>query len=152
MLGSLVDSEESSFGLRKLELSGRSFYCRDGLLEIWLAVVADQLAANQLAGAAEPWQAALREELALQARVKFNGLICAELDSHLGSVARVASFTALCRAVRARLLDQGFAPGALAMEIGGERWSPAMPARLVRIADAVLWLLHPAGEAQALPS
>jgi hypothetical protein len=132
--------EDASFGLRQLELSGRSFYCRDGLLEIWLAVMADELA-----GAGEPWLTALRDELALLARVRFDGLMCAELDRHLGTAARVAAFGALCQAVRGRLLDHGFAPGALATEIGGARWSAAMPARVARIADAVLWLLQPNG-------
>ena len=129
-------------GLRSLELGGTSFYLRDGLMEVWLAVVADTLA-----GTDTPWLQRLRDDLRYQATVVFDGWLAARLDPHLTSAERRRQFTELCHRLRAELDSGQFVKGPLASRVGSGRWNAAMAARLVRVTDAVLWLLHHATHA-----
>ena len=122
-------------GLRSLALGGSAFYLRDGLMELWLAVMVDALA-----GDSAEWVRRMQRDMREQATIVFDGLLTAELDAHMSSASRVERFVSECRDVRDRLASGTFSPGPLAARIGGARWDSEMPPRLVRVTDAVLWL------------
>jgi hypothetical protein len=122
-------------GLRSLELAGSTFYLRDGLMELWLAVIVDALAGKDV-----EWMHRLRDDLRYQATIVFDGLLAARLDAHLITEERLHEFVELCRRVRTELSEGHFALGPLAARLGAERWDTEMAPRLVRVTDAVLWL------------
>lgn len=137
-------------GLRSLELSGTSFYLRDGLMEIWLALIVDSLGETQT-----DWLRRLRDDLRYQATIVFDGHLAARLDAHLCDPERIHTFVQLCRTVRSGLAGDAFVPGPLAARVGGARWQSDLSPRLLRVTDAVLWLTEQAsaevGEPTGLP-
>lgn len=147
-------------GIRFTEYRGRGFFCRDGLLEVWLAIVVDELDGE--AGLAPDWLARLRDDFRAQATVVFDGLMETRLDPHLTSEARRQRMVSLCHRVAQRL-HQRHAPGrhpglgrenpmaeSLAARVGGRRWSRGDTiAGLSRINDSFIWLLE---AASAMPS
>ncbi len=129
----------SATGLRSLELAGSAFYLRDGLMELWLAIIADALRAHD-----RPWMRRLRDDLSYQATLVFDGWLAARLDVHLTSPDRLSAFVVLCHDVRAALASGQFAVGPLAASVGADRWDADMAPRLIRVTDAVLWLVDQA--------
>jgi hypothetical protein len=127
-------------GMRWTEYRGRGFYCRDGLLEVWLAVVVDELDRQGHLGASS--LRSLRDDFHAQASVVFDGLMETRLDSHLPDDASRLELVALCQRLAARLRGGERPAGPLAIRIGGERWARGETiAGLTRITAAFLWLL-----------
>ncbi len=120
-----------------MELRGSVFYLRDGLMQLWLALVADAI---HMRPDAAPWLTHVEADLRYQATIVFNGLLAARLDGHLETDAHLAQFVDMCEGVRHALNADHFTPGPLAAEVGRDRWTDEMPARLVRVTDAVLWI------------
>jgi hypothetical protein len=136
-------------GLRSLELAGSHFYLRDGLMEVWLALVVDELDRVPPHDRA-PWMARMREDLHYQATIVFDGLLAARLDRHLDDEGKLRWFETLCRKLRSDLDAGAFTPGPFAARVGAGRWDEAMPQRLTRVTDAVLWLTSGSGEPNAV--
>ena len=147
MIGWAVASEAD--GVRWTEFRGRGFWSRDGLLEVWLAVLVDELD-RRVDGA--PWMKSMRDAWLASANVSFNGLVSTELDAHIDSEAKREVAIALCRDVRRRLDKEGADPGSMAAafgtharRVGGTRWQRRDTAKgLLRVADSFLWLLEDA--------
>lgn len=129
-------------GLRALELAGSTFYLRDGLMQVWLAVLADTLSDDTRPAA---WKWRLEDDIRYQATIVFDGLLVANIDAHLTTVSRLREFVAICRDVRRQLDGPRFEAGSLAARVGAGRWDDRMAPRLVRVTDAVLWLAEQAG-------
>jgi hypothetical protein len=116
---------------------GRVFWCRDGLLELWLALLCEEIDAQ-----AATHLRALRALLYDGASVQFNGLRQVDLDPQTTDDDARRELVDLCRTARARLRT---APprGALAHRLARGRWGdPAMAAGLERVADSLVWLLE----------
>lgn len=128
-------------GVRALELAGSAFYLRDGLMQVWLAVLADTLS-DDVRPAAWKWR--LEDDIRYQATLVFDGLLVANIDAHLTTPDRLTEFVAICRDVRGRLASDRFEAGPLARRVGSGRWDAGMAPRLVRVTDAVLWLAEQA--------
>lgn len=127
--------------MRWTEFRGRGFFCRDGLLEIWLALVVDELD-RACDGGLE--LGALRDDFRAQAMVAFDGLMETRLDAHLAGERERRSLVAVCQRLRARLVQGERPSGPCADRVGGERWSRQDTlAGLARVAGAFLWLLDP---------
>ncbi len=124
-------------GVRSVELGGRAFFQRDGLMELWFAVLADALAEDERPAA---WKWHLEDDLTYQATLIYDGLLVASLDAHLATTDRIDELAALCRGVRGRLAEGDFSPGPLAQRVGRARWRDELGPRLVRVIDAFLWL------------
>ena len=128
---------------RALELAGHTFYLRDGLLQVWLAVMADALAADAQPAA---WKWRLEDDFRYQATLRFDGLLAARLDPHLDGTgdgerdARREAFVTLVRRVRAQVADPSLSLGPLAERLCGDRCRRSVRKRLARIADALLWM------------
>lgn len=132
--------------MRWTEYRGRGFFCRDGLLELWLALVVDEL--DRRGGGEGAWAATLREDFRIQATVAFDGIMETRLDPHLPGESQRRSLASLFAQLRERLARGDGAPGPLARRVGGERWARhETAAGLARIAGAFLWLLEPAAPA-----
>ncbi len=130
-------------GLRALEVQGSQFYLRDGLLEVWFAVMADALAADEQPA---QWKWRLEDDLRYQATLVFDGLLSACLDGHLAPQSHLDAFVGLCRHVRHELSTGDFAAGPLATRVGSGRWNDGFALRLARVTDAFLWLVSLAQE------
>jgi hypothetical protein len=134
-----LDAAATHSGLRKLGLDGRSFFCRDGLLEIWYAVVVDALEATEPSA---DWQLALAAEWRSQATVRFAGVMTAELDRYVRAPKPRATLAALCRRLRDDLEGEALPPGPLTRRVSKDRWADDETRHgLLRIANAMLWLL-----------
>ena len=128
----------TSPGLRGLALGDDRFFCRDGLLELWLAILVDRMGEGPL----EPWQESLIAEWRSQATVRFSGVMTSELDRHLDGEDRISEVAQLCDEIRGELAGGVFEPGPLARRVMGFGvTADAMDAGLLRIADSMLWLL-----------
>lgn len=130
-------------GLRWLELRGRGFWCRDGLLEVWLAMLVDEIDARSATpNEANAWMAALREDWHAQATTVFDGVMTSSLDAHLSSHIQQQQLMQLCRNLREQLAAGNYRPAGLAHRVGAARWQQAdIHSRLLRVADALLYLL-----------
>jgi hypothetical protein len=118
---------------------GRAFWCRDGLLELWLALLCDEIDSR-----AEPQLGGLRALLHDGASVRFDGLRQVSLDPL--SDARLDDLAALCRTARTRVRAEP-PRGTLSLRLARGRWGdPAVAAGLERVADSLLWLLETGGE------
>ena len=123
--------------VRALEIGGRAFYLRDGLMEVWLAVIVDKLAEESHPPA---WKGRLARDLREQSTLVFDGLVSASLDAHLTTPERLEEFVRICHEVRTALASDDFRAGPTARVLGSGRWNDDMGRRLTRVTDAVLWL------------
>jgi hypothetical protein len=133
-----VTADTRSFGLRALALGDDRFFCRDGLLEVWLAMIVDRMSERPLAA----WQQSLTSEWRSQVTVRFSGMMTAELDPYIDRDERRRVLVDVCVELRDELDRGKHEPGPLARRvlafstIGLERG-----AGLLRVADSMLWLL-----------
>jgi hypothetical protein len=116
-------------------------HCRDGTLLLWLAALVDEIDGR---AAADPWLSELRDEWYTQATVGFDGHVEARLDDLVATEEQRAALIALCKGVRAQLAQQGKpGRGSLAHRIGPFFWeAQGASRRVLRVADAFLWLLE----------
>ena len=129
-------------GMRWTEYQGRGFFTRDGLLEVWLAIVVDEI--DRRPGRAA-FMASLRDDFQAQATVVFDGIVETRLDPHLGCDGDRRALVALCRELRERLVSGDKPKGPLADRVAGSRWEREDTlAGLSRVAAAFLWLLDEA--------
>jgi len=149
--------DASSTGLRGLSLGGDRFFCRDGLLEVWLAMLVDRMSR----GTTPAWQRGLLDEWRSQATVRFDGVMTAELDPYFSdgaadggspsSAERRAELTRICREVRAEIERGALTPGPLTRRVLGYGYlgEDERPS-LLRIADSMLWLLEGGGRSPSV--
>jgi len=135
-----VVEKESPRGTRWTEFRGQGFWSRDGLLQLWLALLVDEIDRRGTTG----WLRAMRDDWLSQARISFEGLMSSQLDEHIDSEPRRQEAVALCRDVQQRLsrseLDATI--GLHARQIGGQRWQhEGTVAGLGRVAGSFVWLL-----------
>jgi hypothetical protein len=137
-----------------IEYRGQGFWCRDGLLEVWLAMLVDEIdhadAHPDLADLG-----AARECLYQHATIQFSGEKKAALDGVLQGELRCGHMVSLGRRLRDRVAAGSGEPpdGSLARRIGGALWQQReWPTRVLRVADSFLWLLERPGQGQGSPS
>jgi hypothetical protein len=129
--------------MRWTEYRGRGFFCRDGLLEVWLALVVDELDRRPPESEAR-WMSRLRDDFRTQATVAFDGIMETRLDPHLAGESQRRLLASLFEQLGARLARGERPEGPLAERVGGERWARRETLDgLSRIAGAFLWLLDP---------
>lgn len=129
----------ASVEVRWTEFRGRGFWSRDGLLQVWLAVLVDELDRRAVNG----WQKHMRDDWLFTAGVSFNGLVSTQLDDHINSDDKRMITIALCRDVRTKLDSELDVAGAHTARIGGSRLAREdTPRGLLRVADSFLWLLE----------
>lgn len=135
-------------GLRGLALGDDRFFCRDGLLEVWLAILVDRISEEPMAA----WQRGLAAEWRSQATVRFDGVMMAELDRHVDRAERAEALARICLELRGAIVDGRLEPGPLARRVmglgGAELRLDERRDGLVRVADSMLWLLgrQPTGD------
>jgi hypothetical protein len=137
-----------------IEYRGQGFWCRDGLLEVWLAMLVDEIDSNATDATGGDLRAA-RECLYEHATIRFSGEKKAALDAVLPSGARCRHMVSLGRRLRDRVAAGTGEPlrGSLARRIGGALWQqPQWPARVLRVADSFLWLLEQPEQTQGTPA
>ena len=141
----------SALGLRGLALGDDRFFCRDGLLEVWLALLVDRMAEQAL----EAWQESLVAEWRSQATVRFSGVMTSQHDPYVDRRARIDELATVCLELRGALAEGRLVPGPLARRVlrfgvlglANEdldrilRAGTETHAGLVRVADSMLWLL-----------
>lgn len=143
-------------GLRGLALGADRFFCRDGLLEVWLATLVDRMSQESRA----PWQESLIEEWRSQATVGFSGVMTSQLDRYVDREERRDELTRICVELRGALAAGQLEPGPLTRRVLGLRARPAVDgsdehpadgslephgdrgAGLLRVADSMIWLLR----------
>lgn len=124
--------------VRWTEFRGRGFWSRDGLLELWLALLVDELDRQEAAG----WKKRMRDDWLTQATIVFDGVMSAQLDDHIDDDAKRLEAIGLCRRLRCAL-EAPLPPGQHAERVAGERLSREDTlAGLCRLADAFVWLLE----------
>ena len=136
-------------GPRYTEYRGVGFWCRDGLLEVWLATVVDELDRMQRAKPLPPWLRRLRDDWRAQATIVYDGVVTCRLDDHVVDEHRRAELSELCRHIGELIhsADRQIA-GTLTRRVAGTRWTRAdTSARLERITGAFLWVLDPQQQA-----
>jgi len=136
-----------------IEYRGQGFWCRDGLLEVWFAMLVDEIDASAADAGAD--LGAARECLYEHATIRFSGEKKAALDPVLASRARYGHMVSLVRRLRDRVAAGTGEParGSLAHRIGGGLWQqPQWPARVLRVADSFLWLLEQPEPSQGSPA
>jgi hypothetical protein len=140
------DADESApHGVRWTAFRGLGFWSRDGLLQIWLALLVDDL--DDPPSSSTAWLQALCDDWRLLASIRFNGLIESQLDDHIDDEPKRREAIVFCRRVRARIAEQtshgASWGGPLARQVGGSRLGREDTQRgLLRTADAFLWLLE----------
>lgn len=128
-------------GVRRTSFQGRSFITRDGSLETWLALVADALVHRE----GPSWWGSMARDFGEQAVIVFDGLLETRLDDHASSEARRQAVYDLFVELRAELMAGQLEPGAARCRI----LEPASDEAVLRVADAILWLLDvPPAEAE----
>ncbi len=128
------------------EYRGQGFWCRDGMLEVWLALLVDELDTQAPAGGTEQdrWLRVLRDQWYQQVTVIYRGLVGSSLDEHLTTEARRRVIVGVVRQLRDRTaagetLPQ---PGSVARLVGGAVFErDGATAQILRVADSFLWLL-----------
>jgi hypothetical protein len=137
-----------------IEFRGQGFWCRDGLLEVWLAMLVDEIDATAADAQGGDLRAA-RECLYEHATITFSGDKRAQLDTVLPSDTRCRHMVSLGRRLRDRVAAGDAEPrqGSLARRIGGGLWQQhEWPRRVLRVADSFLWLLERPMPGQGSPA
>jgi len=119
--------------VRRTSFRGRSFVTRDGSLETWLALVADALDRRD----GPPWYRAMARDFREQAVIVFDGLLETRLDDHAFDQRRSHDLRSLFAELRAELAAGQLEPGAARCALA----YPANDDAVLRVADAILWLL-----------
>ncbi|MEM6791526.1 MAG: hypothetical protein AAF715_28670 [Myxococcota bacterium] len=139
---------------RRVWFRRSSFITRDRAPEIWFAFVADRLEPSapephRAVGDTAPpkrdhavaggipspgWLVRLARDFREQSRIAFDGLLEMRLDAHVRDDAEHRALVALLRAARADYATQA----AALRRSGGDASSPAA---VLRLADAMIWLL-----------
>lgn len=125
--------------VRRTSFRGRSFITRDGSLETWLALVADALARRD----GPTWWRPMARDFGEQAVIVFDGLLETRLDDHAVDEDRRQALRDLFAELRAEHATRGLEPGAARCRIV----EPACDEAVLRVADAILWLLDTSPEA-----
>jgi hypothetical protein len=133
------------------EYRGRGFWCRDGLLEVWLATLVDALDARASWGGAQGsnrWLKLLRDHWYDHATIGAGCDTSARLDDHLADEPRRHTLLALCHAARERIaFDDRPLRSSLTWRVGErvELWQrEGSTRRMLRVADSFIWLLDDA--------
>ncbi len=127
-------------GVRRTSFRGRSFITRDGSLETWLALVADALVRRD----GPAWWRAMARDFGEQAVIVFDGLLETRLDDHASNEPRRQALYDLFAELRAELTAGRLEPGAARCRI----IEPASDEAVLRVADAILYLLDVPAEAE----
>lgn len=128
------------------EYRGQGFWCRDGMVEVWLALLVDELDEQMRHGGARHprWLRGLREQWLEQVSVIYRGLVSSSLDDHVSNEGRRQELLGLIRPLRERLASGAVtpAPGSVARAVGGAVFERDRAVdQILRIADSFLWLL-----------
>jgi hypothetical protein len=127
--------------MRWTEFRGTGFWSRDGLVEIWLAALVDEI--DRSGSTPSDWLVAMRNDWLSQASVTFDGLMESRLDDHIDGERKCHHAIALCRSVRDQLQRGQRPDGPQARRIGGPRLQrDDAPEGLMRVAGSFLWLLE----------
>jgi len=138
------------------EFRGQGFWCRDGMVEVWLALLVDELdqRAGEAGGDLPAWLGRLRAQWLEQVSVIYRGLVSSSLDDLVSDEARRQELVDLMRVLRDRIAGGAHtaAPGSVARAVGGavferERFDD----QILRVADSFLWLLETGDGAEAEP-
>ncbi len=129
------------------EYRGQGFWCRDGMVEVWLALLVDELdeRGGDASGELPPWLLQLREQWIEQVSVIYRGLVSSSLDDWVSNDKRQQELVDLIRPLRARLARGAVRPvaGSMARRVGGAVFERDRATdQLLRIADSFLWLLE----------
>jgi hypothetical protein len=128
------------------EYRGQGFWCRDGMVEVWLAMLVDELDDSEGQGSGHPrWLLRLREQWIEQISVIYQGLVCSSLDHLVSDEKRRQQLVDLIRPLRERLAmgKVAPAPGSVARAVGGAVFErDRFDEQILRVADAFLWLLE----------
>lgn len=127
-----------------IEFRGQGFWCRDGLLEVWLAMLVDEIDRTQRGDDALR-MGTLRDCLYQHATIRFSGSKEAVLDPTLAGEGLCDRVLAVSRELRRRIArgEAEPAPGTLARRIGGALWAQdGWPSRLLRVADSFVWIIE----------
>jgi hypothetical protein len=143
-------SPVAPLGTSWTEYRGTGFWCRDGLLEVWLATLVDTLDTRANWGGADGnnrWLKQLRDQWYDQATITGCDT-SARLDDHVADEPRRRTLLALCHGARERIaFDVRPLKGSLAWRVGARvaLWQREGSARrLLRMADSFIWLLDDA--------
>jgi len=126
--------------VRRTSFRGRSFITRDGSLETWLALVADAISRRD----GPAWWRPMARDFGEQAAIVFDGLLDTDLDEHASDEPRRQALRDLFSELRAELSAGRLEPGPARCRIR----EPASDEAVLRVADAILWLLDPSPEAE----
>src|SRR5262245_34035359 len=97
-------SSEVFVGTSFTEHRGKGFWARDGALELWLFLLAEEAGRSE---APADWLRAAAEDWRLQATVGFVGCVSASLDEHAPTQERAAVVLGLAERALERLRGRG---------------------------------------------
>ncbi len=128
------------------EYRGQGFWCRDGMAEVWLALMVDELdeRARQDTTWEDRWARQLRHQWYEQVTVIYRGLVASSLDDHLTIEPRRRAIVSLMRELRDRIAsgDGLPSPRSVARMVGGAVFERDRGTeQILRVADSFLWLL-----------
>ncbi|MBW2453844.1 MAG: hypothetical protein JRI68_05015 [Deltaproteobacteria bacterium] len=128
------------------EYRGQGFWCRDGMVEVWLALLVDELdeRGGEAGGELPRWLLRLREQWIEQVSVIYRGLVSSSLDDWVSNEGRRQELVGLIRPLRERLASGAVtpAPGSVARAVGGAVFErDRATEQILRVADSFLWLL-----------
>ncbi len=125
--------------VRFTEYRGRGFWSRDGLLELWLALLVDELDRQQASG----WKKRMRDDWLAQATIVFDGVMAAQLDDHIDDDAKRIEAIGLFKRLRDDLAAAPLPEKGHVARVAGARLAREDTRRgLCRLADAFVWLLE----------
>jgi hypothetical protein len=128
------------------EYRGQGFWCRDGMAEVWLALMVDDLdlRARRDGPWQERWARRLRDQWYEQVTVIYRGLVASSLDDHLDSEGRREAIVGAMQERRERTAagQDRPSPRSVARMVGGAVFERERATeQILRVADSFLWLL-----------